>query len=130
MYSAADSLGGKYRDDSDAGLTLAEPVDLTAATSPILTFWHKLELNGGGYYDSHHDFAFVEVSNDGGVTWVELAHYVHDNNTTTWSLQQADLSSYAGQTVLVRFRLWDYAEGSGYTSDGWFLDDVEIRELF
>ena len=39
------------------------------------------------------------------------------------------MAIYAGQRVLVRFRLWDNMAGAAYIADGWYIDDVEIREL-
>jgi hypothetical protein len=125
-HSAADSPHSRYQNDADASLALARPVDLSQASSPILTFWHKLGIGCANY----SDYAYVEVSTNRGTSWSQLARYSCSNNTSTWSLQQLDLLSYVGQVVMIRFRVWDYGDGATYTADGWYLDDVEVRELF
>lgn len=103
---------------------------------PTLTF----ETN----YDTEEfwDFAFVQVSTDGGRTYTSLAN----ENTTSehdpgaipavvenlpgftgssggWTTQTFDLSAYAGQTVHLAFR---YITDSGVDLPGWWIDDVRV----
>ena len=118
----SDSPDGTYPRDADAGLTMQWPVDLRDATTPVLRFWHQLDV-------AVSDYAYVEVSADGGLTWTLLHRFEDDDNASTWSLQQLSLEDYAGEVVLVRFRLWDDDYSASYVGDGWSLDDVEIAEL-
>jgi hypothetical protein len=119
-HSLSDSPSGSYLGGTNAAATLAGTIDLGAASSPVLTFWHKLVLGMGG-----SNYAYVEVSTNGGLTWSQLVRLWYSSNTTTWSLQQYDLSSYVGSRVKVRFRLFGETP-----ADGWDIDDVEVRELF
>jgi hypothetical protein len=129
-HSATDSPRTTYLNNAHGYLVLSQPIDLTTATAPILAFWHKLAVNGTSSGSSpYYDYAYVDVSTNGGSTWTTAASYTSTNNTSTWSLQQVNLATYAGQRVQVRFRLWDNSAGTAYVADGWYLDDVEIREL-
>ena len=42
--SWTDSAGGDYANNLDIKLTLASPVDLSAAVKPQLKFWHHYQL--------------------------------------------------------------------------------------
>ena len=95
-------------------------MDLTQATSPILAFWHKLEMNS-------YDDVYVYASDDGGASWTQFLRLDHTSNMTTWSLHQLDLAPYAGRRVRILFRLFD-EYGTSTLADGWYLDDIEIRE--
>ena len=80
-------------------LTLAREVDLSGMTAPTLTLWARARLTYRSWYR-------VEVSNNGGVSWSELAgvgfSYTSDN---PWTRQQANLSPYIGQTIRLRVRI-------------------------
>lgn len=88
------------------------------------------------------DFGFAQVSTDGGETWTSLS----TNDTTsehdpgaisavtenlpgltgdsgTWRTQTADLSAYAGQTVLLGFR---YITDSGVDEGGFWVRNVSV----
>jgi len=117
-HAISESPAGNSRAHELADLILAHPVDLSTMSFPILTFWHQISLHPGGY-------ASVDVSEDGGTTWTELAHF-SGVQQSTWSRVQLDLSAYRTAPATVRFRF-----DNGSTAwDGWDIDDVEIRELF
>ncbi len=61
-HSITDSPGGNYPARSNATLRLANPVDLSASDTPVLTFWHRYYLN------TDDAFCYVEISKDGGFT--------------------------------------------------------------
>jgi hypothetical protein len=82
-------------------------------------FWHRYYVRSGT------DFCYVEVSEDGGFNWSELASYT--GYTTTLFPEQIDLSNYKTSPILIRFRLRD--NGDGYRYDGWDIDDVELKDL-
>ena len=112
--------------------------------------WAIFSTTGGGtltfdtQYDieQYWDFAFVQVSTDGGYTWVSLANAsttdLHDPsahptviaNLPGLTGTQADLvtmsfdlSAYAGQDILVGFRyVTDWATSQG----GWYIDNIAV----
>ena len=128
-HSVTDSPNGNYPVGAKSDITMATSIDLTAAVWPVVTFWHKLSVSNaccsmsGSYYT---DYTYVDASTDGGTTWTVLAVYSDANNTSVWSFQQLSLASYAGKKIKLRFRLVDNT--SSPTADGWYIDDIKIRE--
>lgn len=131
---------------------------LFSGTGDLLDNWAIFETTGGGVMsidtlwdlEDYWDFAFVQVSTDGGYTWTSLednegySTYDHDPSAistavdnlpgltsyiTDWVTLSYDLSAYAGQDILVAFRLvTDWATHYG----GWWIDAVYMDgvELF
>ena len=123
---------------TDTRLWITEPV--TIGVGSELTFWHRYEFEGTSY-----DGSVLEISSDAGESWTDLGAYITANDyngtisaccsnplggqlgwtgdLTTWTQVAVDLGSFAGQEVLVRWRL-----GSDYTvaDIGWYIDDVQI----
>jgi hypothetical protein len=120
-HSLTDSPNGNFREGAINEATMVASVDLAAATAPVLTFWHQL-------YTTYNDYFFVLASPDGGTTWAELVHFTNTSNSTTWTSQQLSLAAYKGKTVKIRFYFDDYIESTSAQADGWYIDDVEIRE--
>jgi len=139
-HAVTDSPVGSYAKTSKSDITMASFVDLTGATSPVVTFWHKLALaninsatpSGSDMASTYScgsaasDNAYVEVSTDGGTNWATLKNYTCANNTSAWSFQQLSLLPYVAKKVMLRFRLVD--SDTHFEGDGWTLDDLEIRE--
>ena len=117
--SATDSPSTLYGSWLDASLTLASSVDLTSATRPVLSFWHRYQIEDG------YDFGYVEISTDGGTSW-GLPVATFTGAVGDWVREQIDLSAYTGSAdVRVRFRL----ESDGTVQqDGWYVDDVVIAD--
>ncbi|MGE5251486.1 MAG: peptidase M6 [Bacteroidota bacterium] len=127
---------------------------LWSGTGDLLDNWAIFETVGGGTLkfdtiwdlEDYWDFGFVQVSTDGGYTWVSLydnegyATTDHDPNAhpkvianlpgltsyiTTPVTLTYDLSAYAGQNILVAFRLvTDWATYYG----GWWIDNVYVDD--
>jgi len=116
-----------------------------------LTFWHtfRLESLGPG---AAADGAMIEISLDGGTIWGDLGTYIQGaqgynstivagtgnplvdrrcwSNGTLGPMEQVtvDLSDFAGETALIRFRL---ATDSGNTLEAgdvaaWYIDQVTL----
>jgi len=121
-FCASDSPKGNYPWSANSTMTmrLAQRVDLSKSTHPVLRFWHRIGVHSG-------DYGYVEISEDYGFTWKVLTSYTNTWRST-WSFEQIDLSPYktATKPILMRFRLRDNGDGS--TTWGWDIDDVEIRE--
>ncbi|MBN1287928.1 MAG: immune inhibitor A [Anaerolineae bacterium] len=121
----SDSPGLQYLNGSDCKLRLRGVLDLTSASAPIeLTFMNRWHLN-------MFDWATVEVSTNNGATWTNIttgsSGYLHYNSSNLAFVQETvDLSAYAGQQIMLRFRL--NATSHPYTGDGWWIDDIRIRE--
>jgi hypothetical protein len=117
----------------DRGLVRELTVPASDPTLNFRTRWNTEPL---------WDFGFVQVSTDGGVTWKSLANAdttrEHDplalplvvenlpgltGDSGGWRTESFDLSTYAGQTVLLGFR---YITDPGMDLPGWWIDDVVV----
>jgi hypothetical protein len=120
--SATESPNGDIASGEKAAMTMVASLDLTNAVDPILVFWDKRSA----YYNT----TCVEASSDGGSTWSQLISWLGStgayNDHSTWLMQQASLASFVGKKLKVRFRLDQTNTSTAY--DGWYIDDVEIRE--
>ena len=114
--------------------TLTRELDLTGLDQATLHFaaWYSIE--------EEWDYAYVEVSMDGGDTWDILPA----RTTTTrnpngtgygagftgksggWIQEEVDLSPYAGSRVLLRF---EYVTDDAVNLHGLCLDDFRIPQL-
>jgi hypothetical protein len=104
-----------------------------------LTFWHQHQ------FESSYDGAVLEISTNGGATWTDLGPHITANgyngtissaygnplggrqgwvsDLNTWTQVEVDVSSFAGQDALVRWRL---GCDSSVSDVGWYIDDVQI----
>ena len=114
--------------------TLTRRFDLTGVDTATLRFnaWYLLEEDW--------DFAYVEVSEDGGETWTILESTLTTNEnpngtsfgpgltggSTGWVDDAVDLTPYAGSEVLVRF---EYVTDDAVNGRGLCLDDFAIDEI-
>ncbi|MDY7080057.1 MAG: immune inhibitor A [Chloroflexota bacterium] len=124
-------------DDSDMMLTRG--FDLSNVSEATLEFWTWYDL------EEDWDYAYVEISADGGETWEILTTpsgtrtnpngnsfgwaYTGRSGgggTAEWIHEQVDLSPYAGQEVLIRF---EYITDDAVNRPGFILDDVAIPEI-
>jgi|GEM_PF-892364 len=129
---------------TDSRLWNTTPIDLPAGST--LSFWHRYQFEGSA--PNYYDGAVLEISTNGGATWSDLGSYItaggyngtistyHGNplggragwggDLTTWTQVVVDLSSYAGQSVQVRWRLGTDASVS---DAGWYIDDLLITSV-
>jgi hypothetical protein len=122
-------------DESQATLTRA--FDLSGVERATLVFWTRYDIEPG------FDYAVVEVSTDGGRRWDAVegssssgaavgssspgwVYTGKSGDPLGWVQEVADLSSYAGGEVLVRFA---YLTDSAVTAPGFALDDIAIPEI-
>lgn len=142
LLDAIPHSGAYYWTTSPADrsdMTLTRAFDLSGLTKATLTFWAWYDIEAGW------DYGYVTISADNGATWTLLP----TNATTTdnpqgnsfgpgltglsgggdspvWNRQSADLSPFAGQSILVRF---EYITDDAIVRPGWAIDDVAIPEL-
>jgi hypothetical protein len=122
-----------HRGDGSA-FTLTRAFDLSGLSSATLEYkvWFELE--------ELSDYAYLEISTDGGETWTILttafgtAEDPYDLNygfgytgaLIDWVHESIDLSAFAGREVLIRFEvITDFHTNR----DGLMLDDIAIPEL-
>jgi uncharacterized repeat protein (TIGR01451 family) len=115
-----------YQTGAQEGATLDSPPILVGAAPQALTFQYFLATESSIGYD----IASVLISSDAGTTWSTLL----DNsllgglqrNTGVWRTAHVDISSFAGDTVIVRFS-FDTVDDFLNNYEGWYVDDVQIR---
>lgn len=114
--SATDSPGAFYTNNTDAALTLASGMNLSAAVRPAARFYVRHAL------EQAYDYALFEVSTNAGANWV--TRLALTGNQGAWRRYQVALSNYAGAAdVRVRFRI---VTDSSIVMDGAYVDDVFI----
>jgi immune inhibitor A len=136
------ALWSSREDGSDT--TLTRSFDLSGVKSATLTFW------GWWKIETDYDYAYLEVSADGGKNWKILttpsgtdANPAGSNLgwgytgcsgggetgkgcSPQWIHEQVDLSAYAGEKILVRF---EYITDAALTYDSLMLDDISVTEI-
>ncbi len=111
--SWTDSPGASYT--NNVNTALATVVNLSGSAEPVLTFWHRYDLETNG------DYGRVEVSSDGGATWSAVLTVT--GTDSSWQRERISLNTWIGETIGLRFRLQSNASAS---RDGWYIDDVDI----
>ncbi len=117
---AGDEQTHQYSANLNASATLNQPLDLTHAQNPRLSF----KLNG--QFDnqanpSGQDRLFVEVAEPGHDFQLVFSL---SSTFSNWQATNVDLTAWRGKIVLVRFRFQSGGVAPGYT--GPFIDDVVI----
>ena len=121
----------------DARLTRA--LDLRSLSAATLAYDVYYDLEAG------YDFAYVSVSTDGGAQWQPLAApamstaaagadpgeaafapHFYTGTAEGWLHEQIDLSTYAGQEILLRFQV---ITDPILTQAGLALDNIAVPEL-
>jgi hypothetical protein len=113
---------------------MTREMDLRAVVSATLQFkaWYDLEEDW--------DYAYVQVSANGGRTWDVLrgTHTVDANpvgnsygpgltgKSVGWVEERVDLSPYAGRVVRLRFQ---YVTDQAINSHGICIDDIAVPEV-
>jgi hypothetical protein len=109
-----------YDNGSANSGTLLSPQVTIPETSPELTFWQWRQTEGGSYYD----VSYVQISTDDGGIWNSV--YQSTDNSSSWVQATVDLSSYAGQSVHIRF-YFDTKDAIYNSYEGWYLDEIAIN---
>jgi len=122
---------------TETHLVLKNPLSLTDSSE--LSFNHYFDL------EDRYDFGLVDISIDGGETWINLENNFTQNgynnftqfghnafsktsaeilpNNNGFITSKADLSSYAGEVAIIRFRLLTDINTAKF---GWIVDDIGI----
>lgn len=108
-----DALGNGV---DGSGSLITSPIDLTGETDGLILRHSAYFINGD--YQGADETAKVLVSEDGGATFAELV----DIAGSQWGTVNANLSAYAGKTIVLAFQ---YQDGGGWNY-GYCVDDIEI----
>jgi hypothetical protein len=139
-YSGTQLIATQLADDYNwdqsynTAVATSPTIDLTSATSPTLSFWAWVYTEGSTY-----DGFNLKISTNGGstfslVTAVTPAYpltvnsqqaWGGDHSADGWQQYHADLSSYAGQQIKLRFAF--RSDGSG-EYPGVYIDDVLVGD--
>ncbi len=123
---------------TDSRLWTLNPI--TVGGGSQLSFWHLYQFEGSNY-----DGSVLEISIDGGGTWDDLGPYITLNgyngtvstsfsnplggrtawvgDLAAWTKVEVDLNSFAGQEVVIRWRI---GCDTSVSDVGWYIDDVQI----
>lgn len=132
----ATILGGNYPNSANATLDL--PPITIAADRPYtsFSFWHWYNM------ENEYDGGNVKISTDGGATFQIITPargYDATSRSTNagipsqpcftnvhelWQNDVFDLSSFAGQEVILRFH---FGSDGSVNRSGWYLDDARLR---
>jgi immune inhibitor A len=118
---------------------LTREVDLRDVNSATLNYQAYVDIEAG------YDFAYVSVSDDGGVTWTALdaegmqgsetgddpsgsafADRFYTGRLDRWIQETVDLTPWAGREIMLRF---EYVTDPILTYGGFAIDDVQIPEI-
>ncbi|NHM04532.1 GEVED domain-containing protein [Flavobacterium celericrescens] len=98
-------------------------LDASTYSDLFLSFRHHFS-----YYPGEPvQFAYVDISIDGGATWpTTLAQYTSNQGYAgQFTNVNIDLTAYAGQpSLMIRFRY--YLAGGSSWANGWAIDDIQV----
>jgi immune inhibitor A len=141
-HSGRYAMWSSREDESDT--TLTREFDLSDVKSATLNYWAWWKI------ETDYDYAYVEISTDGGKTWKITptssgtdANPVGSNMgwgytgcsgggetgqgcSAQWVNEKVNLSGYAGQKILVRF---EYITDSALNYASFMLDDISMPEI-
>jgi len=128
-------FGADATDSSDFVLTSNA---FTVQNLSLLSFWHKYDFETG------YDGGRIEISTDGGTTWINAELYIFQNSYTStmssgpWGNGEKvfsgstggqfvntliNLVPFNGQSIKIRFRVRTDTGNPGIIA-GWFIDDI------
>lgn len=114
-HAWSDSPSANYSNSRNVAIT-SPVINLTGYSGVEVNFWHVCNTEAG------YDFCRVEISDNGGSSWTQLATF--DGAMTGWeevSLMAPQLDNQPDARL--RFRL---TTDGGLTADGWHVDDIRL----
>lgn len=117
-----------YPGEAPSTLTTVAPIVIPAGAQHVRLSYSSFEetecptswaVAGNCLYDKR----FVSVSVDGGQNWIDVAY---GGEELVWRRASLDLSAFAGQSVLLRFKFDPVDNGSNQFL-GWLIDDVKLE---
>jgi hypothetical protein len=132
-HTGSYSLFSGAQNNYTATAILNNPVTIAANDTLKFWTWYDIELN--------YDYAYVQLSTDGGLTFTNLAGNITTNNNPngnnqgngitgssgSWVQGRFPLNSFAGQSVLLGIL---YRTDPGVLGEGFYADDFYPVETF
>jgi subtilisin family serine protease len=119
-FSAADSPGALYEDNTDSWIETVSPTSLAGRFGCALDYALRLDSEPG------FDGLLIEVSTDGGSSWKVVSGWSGSTGGAFLPFLE-DLSVYDGAaSLLLRFR---FVSDGSTVADGAHLDDVAVKCL-
>ena len=137
-WYCGDEETGRYQDKMDCFLVMPT-VRLQPGARLTFRHWPDMELGSPGFA---WDGGTVEISDDGGATFVQLdpeegyPYTIQPNPASPfepgtgvyagqggWRDAAFDLTAYGGSEVIIRFRM---GTDEFVVDDGWYIDDIAI----
>ncbi|HET6244187.1 MAG: immune inhibitor A [Bacteroidetes bacterium] len=128
--SITDSPNGNYANNINKTITSLSKINLVDATSAMLTFMAKWDIEAG------YDYVQVMASLNGS-SWTPLCgkytkpgssnqvsgEPLYDGLQTTWVKEEINLSDYLGQEIFLRYKI---VSDNYETGDGFYFDDLIV----
>lgn len=132
-HAGSYSIFSGSEDNYTALATLANPTAVVSGDSIRFWTWYSIE--------SGWDYAYVQASTDGGLSYTNLAGNITTNNNPNgqndgngitgnsggWRQAKFSLTDYVGQTVQIRIR---YRTDGGTLEEGFYVDDFSPVDCF
>ncbi len=135
MHSGEFAAWSNRVDNSTA--TMTRSFDLSGVSNATLDYWTWYRI------EPDYDYAYVEISTDGGNNWTILqtpngtdrnpvgnsfgwGYNGESGGNSTWINERVDLTPYVGQSVQIRF---EYLTDDAVNQAGWLIDDIAIPEI-
>ncbi|MGE4620225.1 MAG: choice-of-anchor B family protein [Planctomycetota bacterium] len=130
-FTGQGTVGGALgENDVDAGITtLLSPVlDLSSATSPLISYWRWFSNNSGAGPGT--DTFRVEISSNGGTSWVAVEVLGPTGNFTSggWFEHQFLVTDFVPLTASIRLRFIAEDVGAASIVEA-AIDDLRVSEV-
>lgn len=114
----ATNPGGDYQNGENGAVNLALGLSSYPGQNVGITWWQWLKT------ENRYDYASLEASNDGGVSWKSVYGPVTGDVDLAWSSHFVSLDpSYAVAGLRLRFK---FTSDGSVTYPGWYLDDLLV----
>lgn len=129
--SITDSPSSSYARGTTTTLRMANPVDLTEANSPLLTFNARWSIEKG--YDYGAVYAYTLTGDTvylcgkythPGTEDQKTGYPVYDGVQENWIKEVIDLSAFEGESEL--YIDFEIVSDGFLEMDGWYIDDVDV----
>ena len=98
--------------------TISPVIDCSNYENVQLSFQRWLGVEGPSY-----DHAYIDISNDNGLSWTEIWTNTGGIDESAWSEQTTDISTYADEQATVQIRFSVGQTDGSWNYCGWNLDD-------
>jgi len=126
LTGLGDCYGGYERNLGDRAYQAISPtINCTDYTNVSMSFQRWLHVD---YYSSDH--AYIDISNDNGVSWYNIWQNSTSMAETAWHLQTIDISYYADNQSQVKIRFCIGKTDNFNRRAGWNIDEFQIEGVY